>query len=201
MTFFAVDKAIFYFFNRALSNPVLDAVMPFLTTERNWIVPLALAWLGLVVFGGRKGRETALLVVLILLVTDQVVNFVIKPAVGRERPCFVLEHVRLLIHQPHSRSFPSSHAANMAAMATLFSVRYRSAAAAFIAVAFCVGVSRIVVGVHYPSDVAAGFAAGSGFAVLVLLAWKRIRPRNAGNRGFFRTDRSSRGGHPSRAGG
>jgi undecaprenyl-diphosphatase len=165
---YSIDKAIFFFFNRSLSNPVLDWLMPFITTEAHWTIPIVLIWLSLILFGGRKGRITALLVVVILLLTDQIVNFVIKPLVGRTRPCFVLEPVRLLIHQPHSHSFPSSHAANMASMATLFTVRYRKYAAWFISIALLVSISRIYVGVHYPSDVAAGLVIGTLFASAIL---------------------------------
>jgi undecaprenyl-diphosphatase len=178
MTFlYSIDKAVFYFFNRTLANPLTDAVMPFITTERNWTIPIAVIWLGLVIFGGKKGRTTALLVAVILLVTDQAVNAVIKPLVGRERPCFVLEHVRLLIPQPHSRSFPSSHAANMAAMAALFAIRYPKYSFLFILAAVLIGFSRIFVGVHYPSDVAAGALLGYSFAAGILAIQRSLMDR------------------------
>jgi len=174
---YSIDKAVFYFFNRTLANPVLDVVMPFITTEKYWTLPIAVIWLGLLFFGGKKGRVTALIAAVILLFTDQIVNAVIKPLVGRERPCFVLEHVRLLIHQPHSRSFPSSHAANISAMATLFAVRYRKYAGLCVAIALLVSISRMSVGVHYPSDVAAGALAGFGFAMGILWLYRRLEER------------------------
>jgi len=174
---YSIDQTVFYFFNRTIANPVLDAVMPVITTERHWTLPIAAAWLGLLVFGGKKGRLTAVLIAVILLFTDQIVNAVIKPLVGRERPCFVLEHVRLLIPQPHSRSFPSSHAANLAAMATLFTVRYPKYSVLYICVAALIGVSRMVVGVHYPSDVAAGALLGFVLAAGFIWIQKRMEER------------------------
>jgi undecaprenyl-diphosphatase len=191
---YSVDKAVFHFFNRTIANPVLDAVMPFITEEEHWIVPIAAGILGLVLFGGRRGRITAALAVVILVFSDQIVNFVIKPLVGRDRPCFTLEHVRLLISQPHSRSFPSSHAANTAAMACLFCARHGKWGWPLAFLAFCIGLSRIVVGVHYPSDVAVGFLAGGLIAWAVLRAWRTAEDlasrrglRKAGSR-----DRSGR---------
>jgi undecaprenyl-diphosphatase len=171
---YSIDKAVFYFFNRTISNSVLDWFMPFVTNAKHWTVPIVLIYLYLILFGGKRGRITALLVVVILLFTDQIVNFVIKPLAGRERPCFMLEHVRLLIRQPHSRSFPSSHAANMASMAALFSIQYRKYAAWFASAALVIGVSRMYVGVHYPSDVAAGFAVGILFALPFVWIERRI---------------------------
>jgi undecaprenyl-diphosphatase len=159
-------------------------VMPFITTERNWTIPIAVVWLGLIVFGGKKGRMTAFLIAVILLVTDQAVNSVIKPLVGRERPCFVLEHVRLLIPQPHSRSFPSSHAANMAAMAALFAARYPKHTIFYFLAAGLIGISRIFVGVHYPSDVAAGALLGFFFAAGILMIQRSLRARRGGAAGF-----------------
>jgi len=179
---YSIDKAIFYFINRALANSVLDAVMPFITVEENGLAFVALAWLALVLFGGKQGRITAVLIVVVLLFADQIVNFLIKPLVGRDRPCFVLDHVRLLIRQPHSHSFPSSHAANSAAVAGLIFTRHRKWGAVLLFLAFCIGLSRVYVGVHYPSDVAVGFAAGALVAWGVLRAWRTVELRPAGRR-------------------
>ena len=160
-----------------IANPILDWFMPFITTEKHWTFPLILAWLMLVVFGGRKARTTALVAAVTLLFTDQIVNFLLKPLIGRTRPCFVLEHVRLLIHQPHSFSFPSSHAANAASIATLLSIQYRKFAFVLIPVAILIGISRMYVGVHYPSDVAAGLTIGVLIALGILWLEQRIEER------------------------
>ncbi len=193
---YSVDKAVFHFLNRNIANPVLDAVMPFITEEEHWIAPIVLGVLALVVFGGRKGRITAALAVVILVFSDQIVNFVIKPLVGRDRPCYTLEHVRLLISQPHSRSFPSSHAANTAAMACLFCVRHGRWGWPVAFIAFCIGLSRIVVGVHYPSDVAVGFLAGVLIAWAVLRVWRTAEDL-ASRRGVRKDRNRNRSGEPA----
>ena len=160
--------------NRGLANPVFDFLMPWITEEDHWKIPILAIWLLLVVFGKKRGRIAAVCVAVALLLSDQTVNFVLKPWIHRIRPCFSLENVRLLIDQPPSPSFPSSHAANMATAAFVFSSVYRRWTALFVTIAFIVAFSRIYVGVHYPSDVAGGALIGCAMAAAVLLGKKYL---------------------------
>jgi undecaprenyl-diphosphatase len=96
---------------------------------------------------------------LVVAVTDPLCSRVIKPMVERERPCAVLDGLYLPggSDDPHcgaGASMPSSHAANMAAMAMVLDAPPLYAAAAVVAV------QRVVTGQHWPSDVAAGLAVG-----------------------------------------
>jgi undecaprenyl-diphosphatase len=175
MTFLSsLDTAGFLFLNRVLANPVFDFVMPFITNVHNWRVPVILIWLFLMIFGGKKGRWTGILVIVILVLSDQLSSSVIKPWINRTRPCFVVEGARLLINQVKSPSFPSSHAANTAAMAMLFSMKYRRLSILFVSIAFIVSYSRIYVGVHYPSDIFGGWVVGIVCSGIVLVLEKQI---------------------------
>jgi len=171
---YSIDRAIFLFFNRTLSNPVFDFIMPYITEEDYWRIPIFLIWLALIIFGGKKGRIVALLVVLILTLSDQMSSSVIKPWVRRVRPCFVVEGAHMLIRQSRSFSFPSSHASNMAAMAVLFSIKYPRFKAVFISIATLVVYSRIYVGVHYPLDILSGALLGLLCVAVVLLCERWI---------------------------
>ncbi len=175
MTFlYEIDRAIFILINQTLSNPLFDFIMPIITELNYWKIPLFLAWLSLIIFGGKKGRITALLVVIILTSSDQLSSAVIKPWVNRVRPCFALDNVRLLIDQSRSPSFPSSHAANNAAIAVLLSVKYKRYTAIFISIALLVSYSRIYVGVHYPSDLLGGILIGIFCCATILLLEKSV---------------------------
>jgi undecaprenyl-diphosphatase len=173
-----IDKALFLFLNKSFTNPVFDSAMPFITEVDHWKILFVLIWLSLIIFGGRKGRIVALLVIIIVTVSDQISSSVIKPWIGRSRPCFspwfVLEGARLLIQQTNSYSFPSSHAANMTAMAILFSVKYSRFKWLFIFIAIVVSYSRVYVGVHYPLDLLGGAIVGFLSAFLILILEKRI---------------------------
>jgi undecaprenyl-diphosphatase len=90
-----------------------------------------------------------------------------------------LEDVRLVMGMKNTLSFPSAHAANIFGAATVLSMFYRRWAAAFFAVAVCVGYSRIYVGFHYPSDVLGGAVLGAGVALALSsagLAFLKRRP-------------------------
>jgi undecaprenyl-diphosphatase len=73
-----------------------------------------------------------------------------------------------LIAHAADNSFPSDHATMAAAGAVLAAFAWRRWAAAFLLLAFAVGLGRVYVGVHFPGDVLTGFAIGGGAA---LTAW------------------------------
>jgi undecaprenyl-diphosphatase len=186
-----IDRTVFLFLNRDVANPVFDAVMPFITNKNNFNIPFVLIILGLLFFGGKKGRIAVLLGLVIVVLSDQLSSAVIKPLVGRIRPChpdFLIEGARYLIGTKISFSFPSSHAANMASTATWFSYRYKRYTWIFVIIAVLVGYSRIYVGVHYPSDVLGGAVIGVFCAYIIIgaergiskLRKKRIDKRRTG---------------------
>ena len=67
-------------------------------------------------------------------------------------------------------SFPSDHAAAAFAIAFAVLAFSRRAGAVFLAVAALIGLSRIALGMHYPSDVLAGLLVGLAAAALVTRA-------------------------------
>ncbi len=70
-------------------------------------------------------------------------------------------------------SFPSGHVNNYCAMATVYAVRYPEFGWVLVAGGVLVGLSRIYLGEHYPSDVLAGAALGVGMGALTVALWPR----------------------------
>jgi membrane-associated phospholipid phosphatase len=93
-------------------------------------------------------------------------NYGIKLIVRRPRP--VLKGLPPLGGAPSSLSFPSAHSTSSFAVATAMTRVDRRAAVAFIP-AVAVAAGRPYLGMHYPSDVAAGVVLGTALGALVPL--------------------------------
>lgn len=178
-TLLGVDRAIFMFINVTLANPVTDFVMPIITDDWALRILYALTLIGLAIKGDRRVRLLLLFSLLALLISDQLSSAVLKPLVGRHRPCqqFALESFHLLVNCGAGLSMPSSHAANAFAQATLFGAFYREFRWPLLVVAFLIAISRIFVGVHFPADVIAGSLIGVAVGLGVFAAYRKTERR------------------------
>ena len=89
----------------------------------------------------------------ILLLTSHLLVQVVKRTVSRPRPAL---RGPLSIKVPDRFSFPSGHAAAAAAVALGYASTHAHLAIPMLAAAALVGVSRVVLGMHFPVDVVAG---------------------------------------------
>ena len=123
------------------------------------------AWLALVVVAPARGDgRTAhvLAETLVAMVAVNTAQVALKHAFRRARPRGPVSWWD--IHAPDQFSFPSGHTMNAFAVATLVTVHVPVAAPLAFAVAASVGASRVVLELHYVSDVAAGATLGTVLA-------------------------------------
>ncbi len=120
-----------------------------------------LIWLviGFVMTCSERWRRCGASVVASVVVTYVIVNLILKPLVCRDRP-FSVEDFDLLVPEPSSWSFPSGHTASCFAGATAILLHDRRLGAVAMAYAAFVGVSRLYLCVHWPTDVLAGALIG-----------------------------------------
>jgi undecaprenyl-diphosphatase len=92
--------------------------------------------------------------------TTYLVQQLIKPVFRRKRPHFGHEELRVVGVRTTDASFPSGHSASSFAAATATASFYPQAAPLVFALAMGVGISRVHLGHHFPSDVVAGGVLG-----------------------------------------
>lgn len=169
-----VDKQLFNFIRERMSCAFLDKWMPIVTDFDNWIWLMALGWLALFIFGGRRGRWACFLLLVAVLVMDNLNSYILKPLFARLRPEATYTAAQLAAGKGISYAFPSNHAVNVFTLAMVLSWYYARIAPVFFLGAAIVGFSRVYVGAHYPFDVVAGALAGISGALVIIWCANRI---------------------------
>ena len=183
-----LDAQLLLAINHGLANSSLDAIM-LLLSDRGYLLFLPYLFFMLMRgWSGRTVRDASLLTHAFLIVLISIFSFfladaladLLKPVFGRARPCQVVQGLRLLVRCPHSFSMPSGHAISSFAAATTLVYLSRSFVPLFVrwyplVLATAVALSRVYLGVHYPSDVIVGAALGCMVALLVSLAFERLQ--------------------------
>ncbi|HEY3764531.1 MAG TPA: phosphatase PAP2 family protein [Gaiellales bacterium] len=153
--------------------PVVTPIMKGLTD----IGAHAIVWL---VLGAAFALwQRRLLVLVVLALAEEVSSFadgVLKDAIGRVRPPLADPRVHPSIPVPHDPSMPSGHAMMAFTGAVLLAAVMPRLRWPLLVLAAAIGLSRVYLGVHYPSDVVVGAALGAALgagAVLVLRRGER----------------------------
>jgi len=135
----------------------------------------------------REGRKQDALTVVVSTGGAMAINTILKNIYQRQRPQELARRIKL----PKSHSFPSGHSLLSAATYPIVAhhlVQNRSVATqAFVhtlagATILLVGFSRVYFGVHFPSDVLGGFAAGFGWLGLTSLSHTVVERGSLENR-------------------
>jgi len=90
----------------------------------------------------------------------------IKNLIGRPRPCEVWADLPCLLRAPDRFSFPSGHTMTAFAAASAYGELAPELLLLFLPAALLIGLSRVLLGLHYPTDVLAGALLGSGLGTL-----------------------------------
>lgn len=165
---------------QGIRTPLSDAVMCLITKLGNagmlWIVLAAILLLI------PKTRKTGVAVMAALCIDLVLCNGILKPLVGRIRPCDINTQVSLLIARPDDFSFPSGHtAASFAVVAALYLSGEKKLWKPAFAIACLIAFSRLYLYVHYPTDILGGVFAGlaAGYMGVILnRKWLKWRERH-----------------------
>lgn len=170
-----IDKQWLVSINHGLVRPWLDQFMWLISTRALWICS-ALAWLAWAVLARRSRlAKQIIFAAAVLGLADFLAARFLKPYFERPRPCQALSYVRVVDGCAGYNGFPSNHAVNGMAVATvMIVVQGFKVGIAFLAISLAVGFSRVYLGVHYPGDIFAGFVFGAMVAAISLLLGRRI---------------------------
>jgi len=130
---------------------------------------------GLILLLTRDPERYAALTAAALAATTGALLFItLKKAVGRKRPCAFEPHCWARLLPPDQFSFPSGHTITAFAVAVSLDHYYPSAQPALLFCAFSTAISRILLGMHFLSDVIAGALLGAALgagSVWLLSGW------------------------------
>lgn len=143
---------------------------------------LAILLLAVVSYLLLAGRRRAASLVLIAVIGGDALNHLLKIAFDRARPDIAGQAARVF-----TASFPSGHATlsaiaylTMGALLTRITTSHRIRVffiSAALALTFLVGLSRVYLGVHFPTDVLAGWCIGAAWALLCWVVMARLQAK------------------------
>ena len=154
----------------------MDSAFDILTNVRYWYAVYVAAGIFLIYRYKWQGVRMLIATLLLVAATDSLGHYIIKPLVGRVRPCALLPNgshvvswIRLPVGMRWDPSFPSQHALNNFAVAAFFWAIWprKNRVAWLFAIAFLISIGRLYEGVHYPSDVLGGAMIGC----VIALGW------------------------------
>lgn len=150
--------------------------------EGQWVIIPAVL---LFIYGWRAGRDNLARWAFLLLVTVAASGGIangLKVLFGRWRPVAFIEGEEFgfspLTTGSVNASFPSGHATTAAASALVVALWFPKLRWYAIALGVLIASTRVVLSMHYPSDVAAGWLLGAGCVLLTLWIWWRVSPES-----------------------
>lgn len=135
-------------------------------------------------FGGRKQRLRAITIVhacvfiFLSVAGSGIIANLLKRAVGRARPTLIDQvgnfHFQPFAHDFDFESFPSGHSTTDGALAMALAILFPTLRLPMLLLGLFLAATRTLVGVHYPSDVIAGFSFGVWFTLMTAIVMARF---------------------------
>ena len=150
----AADNLLFYYFHSRIKNNLIDKFFILITHLGGFRFLCLLSTLLICLkpdVNPMLGWELTA-----VLISSHIFVHILKRVINRKRPYTSLADVEHIIEPFESYSFPSGHTTASFAAALTLSFAFSQLSILFIFTALLVAVSRIYLGVHYPSDILIG---------------------------------------------
>jgi len=164
---FQFDSSILLWIQDSLRAGFLTPVMKIITHLGDKGIFWILLTVALLIV--RKTRPLGVICALSMVIGLIVTNLIIKNWVARIRPYELIQGLECIVEKADDFSFPSGHTTNSLACAwVLFRRAPRKWGVPALVLAILIALSRLYVGIHYPTDVLGGAVIGIGSACLAL---------------------------------
>lgn len=166
-----LDNCIILFINKYISNlTFVNFFFKYITILGNFgFIWIAIA---IILIFYKKTRKISLFILLALLFGSVLGNVILKSIFMRSRPFVQNDFINLYINKPKGYSFPSGHTLSSFIASTLLYNYNKHYGRYFLLLAFLIGISRVILMVHYPSDVLAGAILGFIIGIIFFKFYK-----------------------------
>lgn len=166
-----LDNCIILFINKYISNlTFVNFFFKYITILGNFgFIWIAIA---IILIFYKKTRKISLFILLALLFGSVLGNVILKSIFMRSRPFVQNDFINLYINKPEGYSFPSGHTLSSFIASTLLYNYNKYYGRYFLLLAFLIGISRVILMVHYPSDVLAGAILGFIIGIIFFKFYK-----------------------------
>lgn len=174
------DSSILLWIQDSVRNPILTPFFTFITHLGDGPFWIGVSLL-LCVF--KKTRKAGICGLIALLFSVLFNNAFLKNAVGRIRPYEIIPGLECIVKHATDASFPSGHTGSSIAVATAYlKTLPKKFSIPALVVAVLIGLSRLYIGIHYPTDVIAGAMTGAALGILasILISFiiKKIKEKH-----------------------
>lgn len=166
----STEAQILLWIQENVRQPWLNPIVIFITQLANkgwfWAVTI------FIFLCIKKTRKIAVYAIVSVLITYLIGNLCLKNLVARIRPYDMYSALHPLVPHLHDYSFPSGHTSISFCVAMIYYYCFpKKIGIPFVIIAVLIALSRLYVGVHYPTDVLAGFILGSLVAYGIKKLW------------------------------
>lgn len=167
-----MDSGILLFIQENIRNEILNPIVIFIThlgdSGRIWIL------IAIILLLFSKTRRIGIMMIGAMLMSLIFNNFLLKNLVARVRPYEVIEGLNRIIEAQVDWSFPSGHtASSFAAAIVILKTSSKKYGIMAIILAIMISLSRLYVGVHYPTDVLFGMISGTLIAYFTVFIFNK----------------------------
>ena len=176
------DSSILLWIQDHVRGGILTPIMQVITHLGDKGAFWILLTLALLIYPNRKTRRLGVFCGCAMVIGLIVTNLIIKNWVARVRPYDIdnplFQRLQLIVSAEHDWSFPSGHTTNSLACAwVLFRKAPKKWGISALVLAILISLSRLYVGIHYPTDVRAGVVSGNGSAGLAILLVPKVEKK------------------------